>query len=103
GHRASFDDLVSSGKQLRGEWELQHSRRLRVNDKLKLGRLHNWQVGGLCTLKNATAIKTDLSIRFGDVRSITDQSTDLGELTSRLHGWNTLMSRQLHQLHAPGV
>jgi hypothetical protein len=58
--RHSFDDLVSAGKQLRGQWELQHSRRLRVDDKLKLGGLHNWQVGRLCALKNATAIETDL-------------------------------------------
>ena len=32
-----------------------------VNHELKLGRLHHWQVGGLCALKDASCVDADLA------------------------------------------
>jgi hypothetical protein len=54
-----FDYLVGAGEQLRRHREIKQSRRLSIDDELKLRRLHRRQVGRSGTLEDAADIEAD--------------------------------------------
>src|ERR1700732_4831831 len=63
----SFDHLVGEAKQPRRHFDVERSRRLMVDDELKLGRPHNREVGGFRTLEDAAGIDADLTICVSEV------------------------------------
>ena|SRR5215469_7860598 len=73
------DHLVGPGEQLRRHWKLQHSGGLCINDYLEFGGLHYWQLARFGALENEAAISANLAIRFRDVGTVANQSTDFSE------------------------
>jgi len=62
---ASFDHLVGDGEHAWRNRQAERPGGVEVNDKLKLGRLHDWQVGRLLALENPAGIDAGLVIRIG--------------------------------------
>ena len=65
-----FDHLVGDGEHPRRHLDAEGSRRLKVDDKLELGRLHYRQVGGLGALEDAAGIDADLTPHVREVGSV---------------------------------
>ena len=78
--RLLFDHFVGAGQQLCRHGEAEHRGGLGVDDQLEFGRLHNRQVRGLGTLKDATDIGADLAPRIRNVGSIAHQPTGFGKV-----------------------
>jgi hypothetical protein len=57
-----FDHLVSNGEQPRREGDAESLGGFEIDDKQKLGRLHDGQVRRLLTPKNPPGIDTNLAI-----------------------------------------
>src|SRR5262249_7606060 len=93
---ASLDYLVGDREHARGNGEAEQLGGLEVNDKLKLGRLHDWQVGRLLALENPAGIDAGLVIRIGDVGSITHQTAGHCALAPLLDRWDRMTRHQLH-------
>src|SRR6516165_1168838 len=51
-----LDHLVGEGEQLSWHFEAERSCGLKVDDKLELGRLHDWKIGGPLTFNNASGV-----------------------------------------------
>src|SRR6476659_6075035 len=47
----SFDDLVGAGEQGWRNFESERLGSLKIDNKLELGRLHDWKIGGLSALE----------------------------------------------------
>src|SRR6516225_11170717 len=63
-HSCSFDHLIGGGEQLVRHGETEHPGRLSVDDKLKLGRLHDRQLCRLRAFEDAASIDPRLTPRI---------------------------------------
>src|SRR6516165_11853012 len=97
---ASLNDLVSSRQQRFRDGEAEGLGGLEVDDKLKLGRLQDRQVGGLSAIENFAGIDASLTKTVCDVRSVAHQPAGYDEITDRIRRRNTLARRQAGNLHA---
>src|SRR6516165_10756249 len=97
---ASLNDLVSSRQQRFRDGEAEGLGGLEVDDKLKLGRLQDRQVGGLSAIENFAGIDASLTKTVRDVRSVAHQPAGYDEITDRIRRRNTLARRQARNLHA---
>src|ERR1035441_9635471 len=77
-----FDYLVGTGEQRGRHGEAKGLRRLEVDHKLELGRLHHRQLGWLGTLQDAAGIDACLSISVGNTASVTHQTPNCSEFRS---------------------
>src|SRR5262245_29059922 len=68
-----FDHLIGNGDHPRRHIDAKRSRRLQVDNELKLGRLQHRQVAGLGTLKDAAGINTDLTKPVGEIAPVAHQ------------------------------
>jgi hypothetical protein len=82
-HRSNsglFDHLVGGGEQCRRHGEAEHPGSRIVDDQLELGRLHNWQVGGLGALADAPSIGAGLAPRIRNVGSVAHEPARFGKV-----------------------
>src|SRR6516165_5522161 len=79
-HSCSFDHLIGGGEQLVRHGETEHPGRLSVDDKLKLGRLHDRQLCRLRAFEDAASIDPRLTPRICSVGSVAHQSTGLSKV-----------------------
>src|SRR4051794_39211427 len=96
---ALFDHLIGGGEQRWWHGEAQHPCRRVIDDKLELGGLHDWQVGRVCTLEDATGIDTDLTIHIRQAGSVAHQAADFGIFTRPIGGRDRMARRQEDQLN----
>ena len=98
-----FDYLV--GEQLDRVQQLnaEQSRRLRIDDKLKFGRLHDRQVSRLRSFEDLTGVNADLTKHVQYIGSITHQPAHLDELAQEIGRGNPMMRRERHELNAPAA
>src|SRR5213083_788019 len=61
-----FNHLVGNGEQPRREGETERLRSLKIDHKLKLGRLHYRQVSGFGALKDFSGVYAHLAIRLNE-------------------------------------
>ena len=78
--------------------DAERPRRLQVDDELELGRLHDWQVGGLGALENVAGIDADLTKHVHNVGSVAHQSADCDMITIRISRRNFFARRQSGKL-----
>jgi len=73
----SFDDFVRGSEQRRWNGEAERGCRLDVNGKIKLGRLLNRNVAGLCSMQNLVNHVGRSPEQIGVARSIGHETTGL--------------------------
>src|SRR5262245_9705361 len=66
-----------------------------VDDQLKLGGLHHWQVRGLGTLEDTAAVDADMAIQVGKVRAVAHQSSGVDVFTAANDVGSTLRAARL--------
>src|SRR6516165_9608927 len=74
-----------------------------IDNQLKLGRLHYWQVRGFSALEDTTGIDAKLTIRIPYARTVTHQPAthqpaDFGMFAFRIDCRDRMTCRQLGQL-----
>src|SRR5260370_27905255 len=81
---ALVDDRVGAGEQHWRKFKAERLRRSEIDDEIELGRLHDWQVGGLLGLKNAAGIDSRLAIYIRHAGPVGHEPTRVCELTHPL-------------------
>jgi hypothetical protein len=66
-----FDHLVGEREQPRRNCETERFGDLEIDHELKLGWLHDWQVGRLGAFENLASIDANLAPHLGNIDSIT--------------------------------
>src|SRR5262249_3648072 len=61
---------------------------LEVDHQLELGRLQDWQIGGLGTLQKATRVNSRLTIGVLDAGAVADESAGSDVFAQRVHRRN---------------
>src|SRR5262249_20145711 len=69
----SLDHLVGKQLQCVGHLDAEQSRRLRIDDELEFGRLHDRQVSRLRSFEDLTSVNADLTKHVQYIGSITRQ------------------------------
>jgi hypothetical protein len=75
-----FDHVVGTNEYRSWDGEAKCPSGLEVDRQLELRRLHHRQISGLLTLKDATDIDADLTMRVRKVASVAEQTAGLGEI-----------------------
>ena len=76
----SFDELISAGRKRGRHLNVKRLCRRQIYDKLKLGRLHDWQVGRFGPLEDLASIDAGLTKGIIQTRSIAHQSPSRSEI-----------------------
>src|SRR5262249_12627714 len=74
-----------------------------VDEKLKLGRPQDRQIGRPLALKNAPAIDADLANEVRNVRSVADQPASFDALTPGVDRGHSMVRRQRGEVYATAV
>src|SRR5262245_45450754 len=90
---ALFDHLVGAGEQGGRYRETKRPRRLSVDNEFEFFGLHNRQVGGSCTLENASDIDTNLTKCIRHVGPITHKPAVVGIVARRVNGGDRIARR----------
>src|SRR5262245_65944981 len=98
-----FDHLVGAGEKRRRNVESERLGALKVEHQLELGWLHDWQVGRLLTLEDATSIKADLTVRVRKPASVAHQAAGRGKLAILVDRGHRMAERQCRKLCDPAV
>jgi hypothetical protein len=96
----SFDHLVGAPKQRWWNINTKRTRGLQIDDKLKLGRLENWQVLRFDTLENAAGVNANLAKHVGEAGRIAHQDAGFGHLPHKATRWQSIAYRQSGKLNA---
>ena len=70
---SSFNDLRRPPQERLRERQAERLRRLQVDDELELCRLLDWEVGGLCTFKDAFDIDWSATVHVQVIGTIRNQ------------------------------
>src|SRR5215831_7517826 len=73
---------------------------LEVDEQVKLGRLLDWQVGGLGPLENPSGVDAGLAIGIRQASSVTDETARLREVNKRVDARDSIARGQGHDLGA---
>jgi len=80
GRAALFDDLIRSQQQRRWNGEAEGFGGLQVDDELELGRLLDWQIGGLGALENSVHKLGGAAVEVPKVRAVGHEVTGFNGL-----------------------
>src|SRR5215470_16056086 len=97
----SFDHLVGAGKQRGRHVEDERAGGLHVDHQLKLGRLHDRQVGGLGALEDLTGVGADLTTHVHTIGRVAHQPAGFDSLASGIARGNPITRRERRKLDAP--
>src|SRR5262249_40309011 len=86
----SLDHLVGAGEQRRRNFQIKRPSYLKIDDQLKFGRLHDRQIGGLCSFEDASGVVAHLTPCDGKISSIAHQPTGLGILACAIDDGNSV-------------
>jgi hypothetical protein len=100
---ASFDDFVGACEQRRWQIDAERPGGLQIDDKLKLGRLRDRQIGRLGALENFAGVNADLANTVSDVGSVAHQPASLDEVPLGQNHRNAVARRQHSKLDASTV
>ena len=98
-----LDHVIGECEQCGWHFDAERHRRLQVDNELKLGRLHDRQVGRLGALEDTAGINADLTKRVCEAGSVAHQPASFHVLTLRISRGNLVARRQGGKLHALGV
>src|ERR1035437_9615794 len=87
-----FDHLVGELLELQGHVEAKRLCGLKVDDQLKLGRLHHRQICGTGALKNFTDMDTGLAMRISDASAVAHQAASRNELAQLINRGDRVLS-----------
>ena len=74
-----LDHLVGAGEQACRDSDVQHPRRLEIDDHPKLGRELDWQIAGAFTSDDPVNTACRLPEEFGDICAMEHQGSGLDE------------------------
>src|SRR5215467_7900566 len=100
-HAGSLDHLVGEREQRPWYREPKNARGPQVDDKLKLGGLHDWQISGLFAAQNAVRVSSDLADRVRKARAVAHQATRHGEIAILEDRGNCVARRERGKLLTP--
>src|SRR6266436_2354418 len=80
----SFDHLVGGGEQRRRNFQAERLGGLKIDHKLKLVRLHYWQVSGFGALKDFSGVYAHLAIRLNEAGGVAHQAAVDGKLAPKV-------------------
>src|SRR5712691_7504052 len=96
-----LDHLVGSGEQRWRHGDADRPRRLRVDHKLELARLHDGQIRRLGSFEDTPAVDAYLAHRIRQTRAVADQPADLRIVAQRIYCRDSVARRQMRQLETP--
>jgi len=81
--RKSFYDIISAQNDRRWQFQAEFICSLLVDHKLKLGRLRDRQIGGICAFKDLRRVDAELPIGVDNARSVIHRPAGGGEPLQR--------------------
>jgi hypothetical protein len=93
-----FDPLVGDRQHTRRHFDAERLCGLEVEHKVKFGRLHHRQIGGLDALEDLPGIDTDLMIRVREVGAVAHQPAGFDQMTVVIGCWNLVARRKRGKL-----
>src|SRR5690242_21495368 len=91
-----LDELVGEPKHLRWDCDAEFSGGLEVDDKCKLARLFDWQIGRLGALEDLVYINRGALVHILVARSVGHQASDFNELLVCIYVRQPLLFGEIH-------
>src|SRR5262245_58414152 len=83
-----FDDLVRLGGEIRRHLDAERLGGPEIDDELKFGRLHHWQVSGLLAPQNPPSVNASMGVAIADACAVAHQAARQRVFTLLVDGRN---------------